>query len=65
MYVDVLVLTSCEAQRWLIGEVTRLELGRTEVTVEYEGRVKTASGHRLGTFWKPVGSRFGRQLGQL
>lgn len=35
---------SCEAQRWLIGEVTRLDLGRTEVTVEYEGRVKTASG---------------------
>lgn len=30
-----------QAQRWLIGEVTRLDIGRQEVTVEYEGRVKT------------------------
>ena len=52
MYVRVLenhgAGTSCEAQRWLIGEVTRLDLGRTEVTVEYEGRVKTAPGPRCG-----------------
>jgi len=34
---------SAKVQCWLIGEVTRLDLGRTEVTVEYEGRVKTVN----------------------
>eukprot|EP00438_Fugacium_kawagutii_P010406 Skav220406 [mRNA] locus=scaffold639:431286:433174:- [translate_table: standard] len=32
-----------DVQRWLIGDVTRLDLGRAEVTVEYEGRVKTVN----------------------
>ena len=36
-------LCGCEVQKWLTGEVTRLDLGRREVMAEYSGRQKTVN----------------------
>eukprot|EP00913_Durusdinium_trenchii_P022340 g20986.t3 len=50
---------SAKAQRWMLGEVTRLDLGRSELTVEYEGRVKTVNlaASELHTYFRKCESK--------
>ena len=42
-YTQDFAVFDAEAGRWSAGEICRLDIQRQEVSVEYEGRVKTVA----------------------